>query len=133
MDEDLQLAIDFAKYEFSMQEVQQDGRTLKEHLEKVASVAPSSSWFETPIAPKELEAAPELPSVFNFCWHDFLQLHNSRQAGFSINCLSYTEIKSYFDLMGVRPEPWHVSVIKLFDSLFMQEHAKQEEKKRAKK
>ena len=118
-----------------MQEIQQDGKTLKEHLEKVANTTTSlsSSWFETPSIPKELEAAPELPPVFNFCWHDFLQLHNSRQAGFSVNCLSYTEIKSYFDLMGLSPEPWHVSVIKLFDSLFMQEHAKQEEKKRAKK
>lgn len=114
-----------------MQEVQKDGTTLREHLKKVAELSTSSAWFESS-APKELEEAPTLPSVFEFCWHDFLQVHNTRQAGFSVNCISYTEIKSYFDLMGVSPEPWHVSVIKMFDSLFMQEHSKQEEKKRPK-
>jgi len=131
LDEDLELAIEFAKYEFSMQEIQQDGKTLREHLKKVAESV-SSSWFDSPSSPKELDDPPELPSVFTYCWHDFLQLHNARQAGFSINCLSYTEIKSYFDLMGVTPAPWHISVIKLFDNLFMQEHAKQEEKKKSK-
>lgn len=132
MDEDLEKAIEFAKYEFSMQEIQKDGKTLREHLKKAAEFANTSSWFDSSI-PKELEEAPELPSVFEYCWHDFLQLHNSRQAGFSLNCLSYSEIKSYYDLMGINPEPWHVSVIKLFDNLFMQEYARQEEKKKPKK
>lgn len=128
MDEDLEKAIEFAKYEFSMQEIQKDGKTLREHLKKVQEEVCNSSWFDIP-APKELEDVPELPSVFEYCWHDFLQLHGARQVGFSLNSLSYTEIKNYFDLMGITPEPWHVSIIKLFDSLFMQEHARQEEKK----
>ena len=132
MDEDLEKAIEFAKYEFSMQEIQQDGKTLREHLKKVSEQV-TSSWFENASTPKELEEAPVLPTVFDYCWHDFLQLHNARQAGFSLNSLSYTEIKNYFDLMSVKPEPWHVSIIKLFDNLFMQEYARQEEKKKTKK
>jgi hypothetical protein len=115
-----------------MQEVQQDGKTLREHLKKVSDQV-TSSWFPEASVPKELQEAPTLPLVFSFCWHDFLQLHNARQAGFSINCLSYAEIKSYFELTGFDPEPWHVSIIKVFDSLFMQEYAKQEEKKKSKK
>jgi len=119
LDEDLEKAIEFAKYEFSMQEIQQDGKTLREHLKKVSEQV-TSSWFENASTPKELEEAPVLPTVFDYCWHDFLQLHNARQAGFSLNSLSYTE-------------PWHVSIIKLFDNLFMQEYARQEEKKKTKK
>lgn len=102
----------------------QDGRTLREHLEAVEKA--------TGIIPKELKELPDLPEVFRFCWHDFLQLNSTRQSGMGMNPISYVEIKSYYDLIGIDPEPWYVSIIKHFDNLCLKNHIEIEKKNKPK-
>lgn len=49
-------------------------------------------------------------------WNWFCELHASRSFnGFGANPLSYTEIKSYFDLMCIVPQEWEIKLLKKFD------------------
>ena len=60
-------------------------------------------------------------------------MHNARGSnGFGINPISYTEIKSYFDLIDLKPDDWEVNLIKLFDNEAMKAYAKEAEAERKK-
>jgi hypothetical protein len=60
-------------------------------------------------------------------------LHNARGSnGFGINPISYTEIKSYFDLIDLKPDDWEVNLIKLFDNEALSAYAKEAEAERKK-
>jgi hypothetical protein len=60
-------------------------------------------------------------------------LHNTRSSnGFGVNPINYTEIKSYFDLIGVLPEEWEVNLIKRFDYEALAAYAKEAERERKK-
>lgn len=107
-----------------MNSTQDDGCSLRDQLEAVQK--------QHGITPKELENQPELPEAFKFCWHDFIQLNSSRQSGMGMNPISYSEIAAYYELVGVDPEPWHVSIVKLFDNLCLRHHS-EEDKKKSKK
>lgn len=93
-----------------------------------------SVWRQTGIKPKELEDVIELPESCIYVWKWFIDLHNARGSnGFGINPISYTEIKSYFDLMDTQPEEWEVILIKLFDNEALQAYAKEADAERKKK
>lgn len=60
----------------------------------------------------------EFPPIFYDLWNHFLRLHYTRQSnGFSAMAISYSEIKSYFELMRENVDPWEVFVIKRLDSI----------------
>lgn len=62
----------------------------------------------------------ELPSSCWHVWNWFIALHNTRQQGFSSElAITYTEIKSYFDLMQIKPLDWEVQLIKKFDFAYL--------------
>ena len=71
----------------------------------------------------------ELPVEFSKIWEDFLALSGTRQSGFGIGPITYTEIASYSKLMGYTLEPWEVQVIKVFDRVTMEEISKRQPKK----
>lgn len=98
-----------------------DGASLKDHLLLIHKT--------TGKKPKELDNLIELPPEFAKVWEDFINLSSSRQSGFGISPLTYTEIKSYTELMGIELEPWEVNMIKLFDRVTVSEVNKQQEKK----
>jgi len=104
-----------------LSETMPDGASLKDHLLLIHK--------NTGKKPKELENLIELPPEFTKVWEDFINLSSSRQSGFGISPLSYTEIKNYGDLMGIEFEPWEVNMIKLFDRVTVAEVNKQQEKK----
>lgn len=79
--------------------------------------------------PKELDELVELPKEFTKVWEDYLNLSSSRQAGFGLSPITYTEIDAYSRLMGIELESWEVQMIKMFDRVTLSEVAKQQEKK----
>ena len=88
-------------------------------------------WRQTGIKPKELEDLIELPEGYHQVWKFFIDLHNARGSnGFGINPISYTEIKSYFDLMQIQAEDYEVTLIKLFDKEVLNAYEKEAEAER---
>lgn len=96
---------DYAEEFLGLGVVTKDGHTRREHM--LAAGYSEDDLIKT-----------ELPAVFYDLWNHFVRLHYTRGSnGFSALPISYTEIKSYFDLQKEMSEPWQVSVIKRLDSI----------------
>lgn len=90
-------------------------------------------WRQTGIKPKELEDLKELPESCTQVWRWFIDLNNSRSSnGFGVNPISYSDIKSYIDLIGVNIEDWELQLIKQFDNEAMNSYVKEAELERKK-
>ena len=51
-------------------------------------------------------------------WRWYCELGSARTSnGFGLNPLSYTEIKAYADLTGVRMTPWEITLLKRLDTV----------------
>jgi hypothetical protein len=75
----------------------------------------------------------ELPDSCRQVWNWFLDLHSTRSSnGFGPNPISFSEIKSYFDLASVEPDDWEVQLLRRFDHEVLDLSAKQMEKERKK-
>lgn len=58
-----------------------------------------------------------------------MALHSTRTSnGFGANPITFTEMKSYFDLIQVEPEEWEVDLIKRLDNVAMDAYEKATEK-----
>ena len=65
---------------------------------------------------KELENLIQLPVSMQQVWLYFMELHNSRSSnGFGVNPISYSDIKSYFELHDIVPSEWEIKLIKQLD------------------
>ena len=82
--------------------------------------------------PPELENLVELPDSMRDYWIWFNRLSNHRPSGMGISSTPYTEMKAFFDLMGIIPEPYEIEIIELFDRIAMKHYQKQQEKEQAK-
>ena len=99
---------------------------LKKELESV--------WKQTGIKPKELDDIVELPDCFKYAWEYFLKLNQKRTSnGFGLNPISYSEMKSFFDLNQIIPDSVEIEVISLLDNLALEHYAKEQEKNSKKK
>jgi hypothetical protein len=97
-----------------------DGTTIRDQLNNV--------WRQTGIKPKELDQLIELPESCKLCWNWFLSLNRTRPVSMQACAITYLEIKAFFDLQGIEPQPEEVDMIVLFDSIAMK--VMQEEHKR---
>lgn len=87
----------------------------------------------TGVEPKELQDLVTLPEVFNETWEWFLRLNRKRQSsGFGVNPITYSEILSFFQLIGYSPQPWEIDMIELFDDAAMEEYSKEMKKEQKK-
>ncbi|WP_435532479.1 phage tail assembly chaperone [Pseudorhizobium tarimense] len=59
---------------------------------------------------------PEEPEFGLHIWGWFIELHNTRQSGFSANPITYSEIESFCRLSGAIISPWELSVIRSIDA-----------------
>lgn len=60
------------------------------------------------------------------CWVHFLALDSTRTSnGYSANPLSFSEIKSYFDLIQETPEPWEIRLLNQLDRTILEVYAEQ--------
>jgi hypothetical protein len=107
-----------------MSEIQADGRTLKENLLNVQR--------QLKRTPKELEELVELPDCMAEYWHWFTRLSNRRPSGMGVSAIPYSEMRSFFDLLGIEPEPYEIEIIEMFDSVAIKHYQKQQEKERQK-
>ena len=68
----------------------------------------------------ELQNLIELPDACRHVWYWFHDLNNTRSEGFNGALpITYTEIKSYFDLQKLEPQDWELSLLKRFDIAFL--------------
>lgn len=103
-----------------------DKETLKNQLEAV--------WKTTGRKPPELDPPCELSEIFYEPWSFFLRLHSKRSSsGFGPNSLSFTEIKSFFDLIDYKPDAWELDMIERFDDVAMKVISEQQAKKQKEK
>ena len=107
-----------------MSEVQADGKTLRENLLNVQR--------QLKRTPKELEDLVELPECMQEYWMWFIRLSNRRPSGMGVSAIPYSEMLAFFELLGVIPEPYEITVIEMFDSVAMKHYQKQQEKEQAK-
>lgn len=103
-----------------MAERQSDGRSLRDHLE--------SAERQFRKKPKQLENLVELPKSMKEPWEWFLRLNNHRPTGMGISAIPYSEILSFFTLLGIDPEPTDVELIELFDKIAIKIANQQQEK-----
>jgi hypothetical protein len=93
----------------------------------------NSVWRQTGVKPAELEDIKDLPESCLQVWKWFIDLNNSRSSnGFGVNPISYSDIKSYFDLIGIELEEWELYLIKRLDQESMSSYAKEAELERKK-
>lgn len=92
-----------------------------------------SVWRQTGIKPKELDELVELPEVFQEVWSWLVKLNQTRSVGFGVSCITYTEMKSFFDLYNIKPMDWEIQVLERFDRIAVETLVEMQEKNKKKK
>lgn len=106
----------FAKHHFELMTLQEDGKTLREHLESYER----QSGRRHPI----LAEAPELPPGCGSLWGDFMSLHTTRGSnGFGPARISFSDIDAYQRIRRVTLEPWEIDAIRRADAAYIAHHA----------
>ena len=77
--------------------------------------------------PKELENLVELPHTMLDVWNWFAELNSTRPVGMAVGAITYTEIKNYFDLLGIDVTPQEVQIIKMLDRVSLK-HSEEQDK-----
>lgn len=113
----------FAESQFTLNEAQSDGATLRQHLEAVRK--------QTGENPRELDEllANRCPDLLEPVWAMFIELNGSRGSnGFSISPISYTEMLAWSAMTGQHPTHFEVKAIKAVDVAYINSQAKQAKK-----
>jgi hypothetical protein len=63
-----------------------------------------------------------------YLWEWFLDLNSTRQSGMGMNAISYSEIKSWCELVGVSLSPYEIRVIKLLDRVYLEHYNSKQDK-----
>lgn len=82
--------------------------------------------------PKELLDL-KIPDSIQEVWGWFLQLNSTRSSGFGISAITYTEMLSFFTLLGIVPEEQELELIKVFDGIALEQARTSQEKRENKK
>jgi hypothetical protein len=102
----------FAKAEFKLIAKQDDGATLRAHLERV--------YQNTGFKPQQLAEAPELPEDGILVWTYFCELSAERSGnGMGPNPISSRDIEAWCRLNGIQLEVWEIGLIKRLDREFL--------------
>lgn len=108
----MQQLCDWAEHTFKLDKPTGKGATEREHLEQVQK--------QTGRNVSGLETDVEFPNVLMHVWSAFVNLSNSRSAGFSgPNPLTYTEIKTWMELTDTPLKSWEVEAIKRLDAVYI--------------
>lgn len=74
------------------------------------------------VAPELINLAP-IPAEIEYLWDWYLDLAGARTAGFSVNALTWSDVRAYFDLLKISPEAWEVRTIRRIDAAFLASRA----------
>lgn len=81
---------------------------------------------------QEIHELVDLPDSMSFVWRYFIDLHNARSFGNSINPIAYSDMKAYFDMYSIVPMDWEINTIKQLDVIAMNAYSEEAEKEAAK-
>lgn len=74
---------------------------------------------QTGVVAPELQALPELPRGTEHVWRWYCELDAKRQAGVSVNALSWGDIQAYFALKRIEPTAWELETLVKVDDAFL--------------
>lgn len=101
--------------------MQDDGLTLREHLEGMAE--------RTGKTVAEIAGLPDCPDGCELLWRDFMAMSVARgSTGFGPARLSWADIDAYQRVHGFRFQAWQIEAIRRMDSVFMAEAGKRKPK-----
>ena len=107
----------FAAFQFELNAPQDDGATLRDHLEMYQA----STGMMHPI----MKAAPHLPAGCEYLWSDFMDMHSTRQFRDSGPApISFLDIDAWQRVNGVALQPWQLNAIRRADAEFLRATAK---------
>ena len=113
--------IEFAKYQFWLNQPLEDKATRRSHFE-----AAKRSGLKV----KELEYEP-LDPICEEWWEWFCELNSGRQSnGMGANVLGWGEIKAWAELTGNKPTPFDIEVIKRVDIAFIESSVDEQKNKK---
>lgn len=75
---------------------------------------------QTGIVADELKNLPTVPPTMEYIWKWFLDVHRKRQAGFSMNAFSWSDVKAYFELRNLRPSRWELDAFLHLDDAYVE-------------
>lgn len=111
---------DFATAEFALQVKQDDGCSLREHL--------NNAWEQSGIMPAELAEAPPLPAPGAYLWEYFVDLHNRRaNNGFGHVPLTFLEVEAWKSARRRSLDDWELDAILDIDTAYIASIAKKAE------
>lgn len=101
----------YARSEFELSARQEDGATLREHLEAVAARSGK--------LPSQLANSAKLPDGCAPLWRIFLHLHGRRgSSGFGPSPISYSEIDAYQRVTRQELAAWEINAIIAADDAY---------------
>lgn len=67
-----------------------------------------------------------MPDALMEVWVWFKRLANRRQSGMGINPIAYSEMKAFFSLMGIYPNPEELILLETFDNMAVSFYSKKQ-------
>jgi hypothetical protein len=90
--------------------LQEDGISLQVHLE--------SHWRQTGVLPEQLNVAP-IPYELAHVWGWWMQLQATRSTGMEQNHITFQEIASWSNLLGIGVSQFEVRGLMALDTCFI--------------
>lgn len=104
--------LDYARHEFRLNKVGKDGKSLRATCKAVEA--------QTGRMPEEGINPVPFPGELAHIWLWYADLEGSRDVGLAVGPITFTSMRSYFDLTKERPQAWEIDVIKQLDRLSME-------------
>lgn len=101
---------EFVRSEVALNKKQDDGYTLRDHLEAV--------YKRSKIKPKELEQ-PEIPIKLRYLLRLFGDLSQGRQYGFSANTISSLELQAWINITNRTLCDWEIQTLRAMDRAYL--------------
>lgn len=103
--------LEFAEAHFALSKPDKSGKTRLKILIEIRE--------QTGVVAPELAALPAVPRETEHLWRWFTDLSRRRGAGMGIEALSWPEIDSYCQLMGLHPHRWELRALTDLDDAFL--------------
>jgi len=107
----------FAQAEFALSARQEDGETLRTHLQ--------AAWQQTGREPQELADAPPMPPLASHLWASWSEIRTGLESGgLGLPRITWAALHFWQSATGSRLEPWERRAILKVDGLFLEAKAK---------
>ncbi len=97
---------------------ERDERTGKTRLELFIEIE-----RQTGVVAPELRSLPVVPAAARHVWDWFQDLSVARGVGMQFMAITWADMRSYFALLGVRPQRWELAALRRLDSKYLESRA----------